>query len=400
MAERRNNGDGTIYEYDNRWYAAIQVGVKPDGSPLLKKFSAKTEREVRIKLRKFKQQQGLFVESSNSSKTTVKQYFEHWLYEYKIHQLKEQSFDRLESVVKNHIINEIGVLQFGSVKQSDIQNLINKKQKEGLSYSTIKKIYDALRACYTYDYNKGPYERVCSNIPVYNIVFDRPAIKSKKIVQSFTEEEIKKIKDEIYATHKTGRRKYIYGEAYLLILNTGLRAGEILGLRKSINPSTRKIYIGQTLITTKARNGDGKIDSTQKIKQTKLTKGAKNKSSNRWIYLNDNAVKYVTALKALPRKEGCTALVVNKDGEQVTVQAFIRQFDTILKNAGIIDEKGSKRGVHALRHTFATNMFKSGINVKIISKTLGHSSVKITYDTYIHVIESLEAEAMSAIPNV
>ena len=383
MASRKNNGDGTVYKYNNKWYAEIQNGKKPNGKPNVKKFSAKSEREVKRKLKEFKQQQGKFIKSLNSNKTTVKDYFENWLYDYKIYQLKEQSFDRLESIVNKHIINEIGGYQFAQVTHDDIQNLINKKQKEKYSYSTIKKIYDALNACYTYDYNQGENDRICINNPVYNITINK-----------------QKIKNEIFSNWNNGNRKYLYGEAYLLILNTGLRLGEALGLRNNIDLTPKKIYIGQTLITTKNRDKNGKINSDTIRNQTKVIEGAKNKSSNRWIYLNDNAIEYIKYLKNLPRKEYCNALIVNKNGEQVTRQAFIRQFQTILKNAGIKDDKSNRRGVHTLRHTFATNLFKNGVDVKVVSKILGHSSVKITYDTYIHIIESLEIEAMKSIPNI
>ena len=44
-------------------------------------------------------------------------------------------------------------------------------------------------------------------------------------------------------------------------------------------------------------------------------------------------------------------------------------------------------GIHALRHTFASMLFSKGVGVKIVSKLLGHSSVKITYDTYVHLFE-------------
>ena len=55
----------------------------------------------------------------------------------------------------------------------------------------------------------------------------------------------------------------------------------------------------------------------------------------------------------------------------------------MLKNAGIAGDYG----IHALRHTFASMLFLKGVDVKIVSKLLGHSSVKITYDTYVHLFE-------------
>ena len=240
---------------------------------------------------------------------------------------------------------------------------INKKQSKNLSYSTVKKIYDAINGCYTYDYNKGDGIRVCNTNPVYNIVLKQTSAKQKSEIKVFSEDEIKRLTKEIYATYKsTGKRKYPYGEAYLLILNTGLRAGELLGLDNDIDLESRKIFIGKTLIATNNRDNQGrKTKNSGTTTISKVTQGAKNKTSNRWVYLNDNAVKYIQSLLSLPSKSN--ALVVNKDGNRVTAQALLRQFKTILKNAKI--EVNEMAGIHALRHTFATMIFNSGADVNL-----------------------------------
>ena len=54
-------------------------------------------------------------------------------------------------------------------------------------------------------------------------------------------------------------------------------------------------------------------------------------------------------------------------------------------------------GVHALRHTYATRLFEKGVDIKIISELLGHSSTEITYRIYVHVIESLKASAVEGL---
>ena len=73
-----------------------------------------------------------------------------------------------------------------------------------------------------------------------------------------------------------------------------------------------------------------------------------------------------------------------------------RNFEATLglmcKAAGI-----RKVGVHALRHTYATRLFEKGVDIKIISELLGHSSTEITYRIYVHVIESLKASAVEGL---
>ena len=56
-----------------------------------------------------------------------------------------------------------------------------------------------------------------------------------------------------------------------------------------------------------------------------------------------------------------------------------------------------KVGVHALRHTYATRLFEKGVDIKVISELLGHSSTEITYKVYSHVIESMNETAVEAI---
>ena len=55
------------------------------------------------------------------------------------------------------------------------------------------------------------------------------------------------------------------------------------------------------------------------------------------------------------------------------------------------------KGVHALRHTFGSVLVKKGVDIKVISEILGHSTVQFTYDRYIHVINEMKAEAVNLI---
>lgn len=397
MSARRDNGTGSVYKDGNKWVAAIQIGVNSNGKPKIKKFtSVKSEAEVKKKLKEFLRNQNKFIQSENSKRTTVKEYFNHWLYECKYKELKAQSFDRLESTVNNHIIPEIGMLQFAQVTQEDVRQLISKKEKEGLSKSSLKKIIEAIKSCYKFDYNKGDDLRVCRK---NSIIYLDISIKSKKDIKEikvFTDEEIERLKEVIFSKYDNGRRKYPYGEAYLLMLNTGLRAGEVLALDRNIDFNLNQIEINKNLITTKNRDENGKItkDFNGHKKATKISSTPKTKSSFRTIKLNEKAIEYVKSL--LSRPANCDNLIVNQNGNILTMQAFYRTFDKILKEAGI-DTTGGV-GLHALRHTFATKLFEAGVEVKVVSNILGHSSTNVTYNTYIHVLDRIKAKAME-IPN-
>lgn len=75
-------------------------------------------------------------------------------------------------------------------------------------------------------------------------------------------------------------------------------------------------------------------------------------------------------------------IVCGAKGTVIPPERLERTFYRILKNAGL-----EKTGVHSLRHTFASVLFAKGVDVKTVSKLLGHASIQITLNTYIHLIE-------------
>ena len=88
------------------------------------------------------------------------------------------------------------------------------------------------------------------------------------------------------------------------------------------------------------------------------------------------------ALRALKVNNETPYVIINSRQNRVLPSNFERSFQHILESAEI-----TPYGVHALRHTFASMLFSKGVDVKIVSRLLGHSSVKITYDIYVHLFE-------------
>lgn len=145
---QKNWGDGTVYqESGNKWTAKISLGTTPDSKALFKRFSARTKGEVEKKLKAFRRSLNE-TESVSSVRYTVRDYFLYWLKTYQFQKLKPSSYDRLESVVNNHILPTIGNVHFDLLTRDEVQRLINNayRQKE-LSYSSVKKIHDALKEC-------------------------------------------------------------------------------------------------------------------------------------------------------------------------------------------------------------------------------------------------------------
>ena len=371
---RKQNGEGSIFKVsENKWVAKISLGTRPDGKPNIKQFSGKTEAIVKKKLKDFKKSKD-FAEKHMPSNDTVQAYFSMWLREYQYNKLKPSSYDRLESTVINHIFPHIGALKIDKVTRDNVQALINQLyKKEKLSYSSVKKVYVALNSCYKHALTSD----VVTKNPCVGIVLPSMSERTKQIVP-LNFDEVERLKKALSVPASDGTHLCCYGHAYLLILNTGLRMGEVLSLRwEDVNFENKTITVNKNSILSKKRDNDGNKVGGYELQVQNSTKTA---SGNRVVPINRSAEEALLVLK-----QGNTTpyVVVNSRNNQVLPSNFERSFHAVLKNAGI----DGNYSVHALRHTFASMLFAKGVDVKIVSKLLGHSTVKITYDIYVHLFE-------------
>ena len=118
----------------------------------------------------------------------------------------------------------------------------------------------------------------------------------------------------------------------------------------------------------------------------------KTNKSRRTIPLNKAAIQALEDLKEQPGYNPRGFIIHTAGGKAFSPRNYEQQLGNMCKAAGI-----RKIGVHALRHTYATRLFEKGVDVKIISELLGHSSTEITYRIYIHVIEKLKESAVQAL---
>lgn len=90
---------------------------------------------------------------------------------------------------------------------------------------------------------------------------------------------------------------------------------------------------------------------------------------------------------------------MTKSGSPVSPRDYYSSFQSVVKKAMKKFKIKPLTGLHQLRHTHATILLRQGINPKIVAERLGHASVKITLDTYSHVLPDTQEEAVQAIRN-
>ena len=295
----------------------------------------------------------------------------------------------MERTFENQIKNtHVGRSQLGNLTTLEIQMLIN-SYTQTLSYSSLKKVYNLLNNCLRY----AVTVRDLSFNPVDGVQLPKKenlSIATKEI-QILSREDLQKLEDAQNATYSTGRLRFRYAPAYILIANTGLRSGEALALTwDKVNFVSRTITISQSASRVKNRDVDG---LRQKGSQ-QITTSTKTQKGIRTIPLNHKALNALNMLKNQQLQEHTQTnfVIATSSGKMVVQNSFYQIFQKMQKRLGI-----QPVTVHALRHTFATNLIKANVDIKVVSQLLGHSSVKITYDTYVHTDLKRAASAVMAL---
>lgn len=381
--QRREKGTGTIYQRENgTWVGRVSIGRGRDGKIKYKCFSGKSETEVKRKIREYNKSDARKI-SVDASQALFQNYLRSWLTNVKKISLKPSSYDRLESTAINQVIPRIGTFKIGEITPEDIGKMLSDIKDEGLSYSTVKKAFDCASGVMTYAFNKRdiPYNPAAlANKP-------NESNFSKKEIRYFTPQEAALITEECSRLYKTGRPVYPYGDAFILALHTGLRMGELIALQKNdIDFDNKRLTVRRNAQVVANRNEDG---SKATGKRTVLST-TKTYSGTRVISLNNTALEAARRLcKAHPVS---SYVICGENGSQIPHERFERSFYRILDNCGL-----ERTGVHSLRHTFASMLFERGVDIKTISTLLGHASVKITVDTYIHLIQDTGKYAVESL---
>lgn len=384
MAGRRDNGAGYIFKRPDGkgWRGRIVEGRNSNGKVKYKYFSGKTEAEVKKKIREYHKSGDIELERKT---VTVGEYIENWLHTYKKGTLKPSSYDRLENTINHQVIPFLGDIQLQALSSDDIQTMITALQADGKSYSTIKKAYDCVNAVLTHAVIA---DDIIKN-PMLLVKMPEKKLFEKHEVRAFTQKEALAIIEEAGRTYSTGKPIYSNGDAFILMLNTGLRIGELSALRKSDwDEEKQELHVRQTAIKVKRRDADGEATGGY----TLAANTTKTYSGDRIIPLNKTATE---ALQRIVKKRPGSEMLFSDTDKPINPHNLQKSFYALLANIGI-----EKTGIHALRHTFASFLFAKGVDVKTVSRILGHANVQITLNTYIHMIKDADKNAVKQLDDI
>ena len=368
-------GTGTIFKLSNGYWRSEFNWTDEYGNKQRICWTSKNKNDAKKKLESFKLNLHLQKEEPTNNDITFEDFSKHWLEVYKP-KVKKLSYVRKESSIKNQVIPNIGKEKMFGMRFSVIQKMINRLFKQGYSYSTIKKAYEAANSCYRY----FRVENKLSYNPFEGIVLPSSNEKDISNIRFFDKEEREKIITEARRTYKNGVRVYKYGDAFILLMYSGMRVGELCALKwEDVDFKNRTITISKNAIVL--GHNEGSIMTQY---------STKTKSGNRIIPMSEKAYGALVNLEKL--SSGKEYIMTSRRNNRIRPNNLTVRFKNLLKSIGI-----EPCGVHSLRHTFASMLFKNGCDIKTVSDILGHSNTKITENIYVHLTQEQRVKAIETI---
>lgn len=289
---------------------------------------------------------------------TLVMFVKEWLETIKRNEIRPSSYDRLLTSYATMTSHKIASMYIDEITAKDFRMYTDELLESGYAITTIKKQMRLVSAAMRYAYEQRYIDfNPCVGI---NPPSEGNVKKKPKHIEAYTKEEQLKLLKVLRSRDRKGYN------ALELMLETGIRVGEVLALNwDDVALSQRRMKIHSTLVNLPNK----RIAYVQE--------GAKSKTSNRVVPLNANAVKILSSLK---RYEDQSAVFLGEDNERLSYESLRYQCQRACEDASV-----RYSGLHVFRHTFATNQYYKGTDVKILSKILGHSDTSITYNIYIHL---------------
>ena len=378
MAKKRANGEGSIRKRkDGRWEGRYTAGHDPEtGKAIYKNVLGKTQTEVKEKLKQaIGETQALDI--TKAGKYTVGEWMEVWFQDYAKIKVRPSSHQTYQGYIHNHIQPNMGDIPLEKLTSLDLQKFYKKLltqgrvdrveakgQPKGLSAKTVRNIHQILSSAL----KLAQEQRLILTNPAEGCALPRVEHQEMKTLTTV----------QLASFFREARESGVF-ELYYLELATGLRRGELLGLKWEDIDLER----GDLRVRRQVSRINGEV----------VEAPLKTKNAYRTLPLAEDTV---IVLKEQRRKVGNSPWVFpSPNGGPISPDSVLHMLHRVLKRAGL-----PKVRFHDLRHTFATLALQNGVDVKTVSGMLGHFSAGFTLDTYAHITSAAQRQAAQTMGSV
>lgn len=304
-----------------------------------------------------------------------------WLNKYMKNSLKQSTYTSYKGYIDNHLAPAFPTLKLKDLSTMLLQDFYNYKiTQEGMSPKTISNLHRCLHKAL----KQAVLERYIDFNPCDNVSLPR---EQKPQIEILTREEQQRL---MYTS-----QHFRYGVFIRFTLATGLRLGELVGLRwEDIDTKKSMVSIRRTINRLPKIDYNGIGNSTEIVIQEPKTKNSIRSIPILKVILDElmqwRNVQLADAATAGSAYNDSGFIITHQLGGYIEPRNFKKFYDEILKASGL-----GHYTFHALRHTFASRALEQGMDYKTLSTILGHSSVAFTLDRYTHVLDSQKHEEMS-----
>ena len=378
MSKRRANGEGNLRKRkDGRWEGRYTAGRDPEtGKAIYKNVLGKTQAEAKAKLKQaIEEAKGL--DAAKAGRYTVGQWMEVWFEHYAKVKVRPSSHQTYRGYIDNHIKPNIGKIPLEKLTSLELQKfykrllekgrvdrLESRHQAKGLSPKTVRNIHQIISSAM----NLAREQKLIAANPADGCALPRLEHREMKTLPV----------EQLQSFLREAKDSGVF-ELYYLELATGLRRGELLGLKWEDIDLER----GDFRVRRQIARINGEV----------VEAPLKTKNAYRTLPLAEDTI---AVLKEQKKKAGGSHWVFpSPTGGPISPDSVPHMLHRVLKRAGL-----PRVRFHDLRHTFATLALQNGVDIKTVSGMLGHYSAGFTLDTYAHVTTAAQKEAAKTMEKV
>ena len=292
--------------------------------------------------------------------TVDKVYREYLKHQLDTSEIEKSTYSNSLSSYRKYIQPYLGDYIFATVDKTVINGWLTTLYQLGLSQNTIHTTYARLKKVYNYYYSNGELLKD----PFKGVKMPK---KGEAKITHLTDEQMTNVADAVYIDYEPQDPMYV---GILLALYTGMRRGEICGLRWNDVDFNRETITVRSAVGVSDGAGMGDY-----------TKNPKNRSSIRTIKMFEN-VKQALKERYDMIQPNRNWFVIGKEEQFMRPQQYNRLFSEFITKHNLVDAYGNKIVPHSLRHNVATVGIRAGMDIASLALMMGHASRAMTLDTY------------------
>ena len=356
---------------ENRWQVLVFQGRDATGK---KRFHIKTVKGTKKAALQYAREIEAAISTGNyaePTKQSVAEFLNSWLDGTASQRLRDRTLASYRKLVSTYIVPALGERKLSQLRLPEIDKLYAEMRSRGLSPRTVRYTHSVLRSAL----NHAVRARLLSHNPTDYATLPR---QERKEMRCLTPAEAN--------AFLLAAREDRWHPLWEILTLSGLRPGEAFGLKWS-DITGNTIGVQRALLTA----GEKWVIAEPKTRRSRRT-----------VPLAESTMKALQKHRRLQAQEKLKAganyrdndfIFANSTGMPLDIKNITaRHFRKVLAAASL-----PKIRLYDLRHTAATLMLAAGVNPKVASERLGHSTIVLTMDTYSHVLPDMQQDAVDRV---